>query len=307
MKQISNQLFPLTIGAYTCVTTHSNHMSIKESNFARYKNNNGQLAFAKLLRYSNKPWENHWKTNELLIYPRLNTIEFNKNVSVPHLISSEKTAHGNILLLEYINGKTLREAKRYSAVRVMDNALGFMNAIHSSGVMYSNDIHIPKRHNVYFLMAFPIILVISYIKHKSVRRDVHNSILFCIRNISNILFDRDYAFIHRDLNDTNVLVRGNHIWLIDFQTSLIADRRFELANIVINLKDTHRWSDSFYKQPNVQAILDNKSSYQVYIFFCLFAAFYEIGRKAKTIDPWLLSFLRDALSNTSIQSKSNKI
>ena len=304
MKKLFTEVFPERIGQFTLVDEHSHRTDIQGSNFARYKNSKGKYAFAKLLRNSTKPWESHWITNESEIYPMLNTMKVKGRVSVPHLLASKKTQNGHVLLFEYIHGKTLRDVKNLSAIKIINEVLGYMNSIHVGGSVYSKKTVIPKRHNLYFLCAFPLLLTLTYIKHADLRKQVWSAIKFCVRGLREILFDRDYGFIHRDLNDTNIIISARHIWLIDFQTSLIADRRFELANIAINLWDTHRWSNTFFTQPHVRFILHDSAAFRVFTFFCLFAALYEIVQRKHSVEPWLKSFLLHTINNEHSEVKS---
>lgn len=295
---MKNNLFPKKINDFHFLREYKTSGKSKSnvSKFSLYRDSNTKLAFAKSISVK-WVWEKYWLKNEIIICPKINSIPDKKlKVYTPKILGKYEELNHSVILFEFIKGKTLGAYNLKYKIRTLDRVLNYIEKINKSRSFTKVKSKLTKRNNFYFLALFPLFLTRAVIKNATVRYSLAKIIYQYLLSFYYVLGNSKIKFIHRDLNDSNIIISNKNIYVIDFQSSLLSDVRFEISNIAINFWKDNKFGKEFYKLDSVNRIIDNNTSLQIYKFYSLYASIFEIGNKGTGIEPWLLQYFRHSLS-----------
>jgi len=296
MNKIPNN-FPKVINGYRFQRLYRKKIHTRTSRFAVYVNDKKEVALGKMSIISDKIWEKYWLNNEHYIYQTLNTYTPKKNnVATPKLLGTYEGKGYSVLLLTFINGKTIEGLPAVDKLKAIDLVLTFFAQINQNSIFSNNYSKILSRKGEYFVSLFPFFVIVAIIKHSEIGKYIPNIISIYISSILRVIANSKVLFIHRDLNEANIIASGKKFWVVDFQSSLFADYRFELANIAINFWHDSQMRKNFYSINNISKIIKNANDLKIYQFYSLYGALSEISRKNHKIEDWLINYLNHILS-----------
>lgn len=294
--------FPKRIGDFVFVKIFFPNKEVKHLDFAIYENKNGKMAIAKQWNRSCKYINYHWLANEINVYKEIHRVRAQNpqidrkypNIHIPDFLGVVKDKDRLTMLIEQIDGHSLKSLPVEKQVAVFKNVIEYMTFL---GVtMDSSAKKILIKRNMWYIAAiFPFIFTLALIKHpKNFLSILRGGIIFSL-NIFRILNKNDRTFVHRDLNPDNIIIKGDHAWIIDFQISAITNPAFEIAGVMIFLWNNVEFREIFKNGHVMESIKKDKNKFYSYKILSIYLALYNLGAVKTIPSGQVFSYLNYAL------------
>lgn len=294
--------FPVSIGEFIFVKNFFPNKKVRHFDFAIYENENGKRAIAKQWNKTCRRIDYHWLLNEINVYKEINrTIflnpEINRkypNIGVPALLGVVREKGILIMLIEEIEGESLKTFPTEKQVSVFQNVIEYIDFL--SGTMDSSAKKVLIKRSMWYVMAiFPFVFALALINHpKNFSSILRGGIIFSL-NIFRILNKKDMVLVHRDLYPDHIIAKDNHFWIIDFQISAITNKAFEIAGLMIFMWKDAGFCDAFTRNYTADFIKKDKNKFYSYKILSIYLALYNLGAVKTIPSDQVFSYLNYAL------------
>ncbi|MFZ1735599.1 MAG: phosphotransferase [Candidatus Moraniibacteriota bacterium] len=296
-SRVAQASLPERIQGYQLVEEILKEKRCRTYNYGLYQDNLGRKAFAKRWVDTTQRLGSYWLANEIYVYKVLRNInrlypeivkKFPK-VHIPKFICAVENDHELILLIEYIEANPLSESSEEKKIGAYTQILEYIAFI-SQFIGDKESTRLLHRTVWHSIVLLPIIFVRAVIRHPSNFFFIINAALSYVMRIPFLILNRKAAFSHRDLDNWNVLVRGDDIWIIDFQLAVYSHPLLDAANISLNL-----WSDSalgktFLQTDYMKSLLVLRNSREAFLALSAHLAIYNAslvsGKDLKSVQSF---------------------
>lgn len=272
---------PKKIGSYSFVKELHKEKTPKPYSYAVYKTTTGGKVFAKIWTGKTNVKNYYSLKNEIKAYKFiLKKMKANKGlmenyptIQIPKLIKIVEKKDNLILLLEYVNGKTLENETNSTKIAVFKEVFNFFLHFNQTSNLKTAKQMFPNRNLKYWLILLP------YISLKSMVINSKNAWLILKANIlivKNLGFKNKNNFIHRDIGESNILLNKKGVWLYDFQLSCFSDQILEYAVTSVKISRDKKLFDKFNKLMH-NSFLRNDQAKRKYLVFSIIFFLYEIS------------------------------
>ncbi len=281
-------VLPHEIGEYRLFREILREKKNKIYNYGIYKNNSGGMALAKQCIGNKHALSSYWLSNEISVYRLLwKTLNSHPEIAdefprihIPKLIDVVDDARGGlVLLVEYIDGRTLNKFQKKVRIEVYNQVIRYLSSV--SEMISRSDLslkRIPQRTVWHALAIFPVILVRAILRHP-----LNLLFIFWATGVYLILlpgtsFRRDtLRFSHRDIDDSNIVVSGGDVWLIDFQISAQSHLLFDVVGASLQVwKDSNVGMD-FFASEYMKNLLSQKRSLREFQVLSAYLSVYNLS------------------------------
>lgn len=298
--------FPARIGNFTFVKEFFPDKKVRHFDFAVYEDENGKIAIAKQWNKFCKYINRHWLINEINVYNvykeihrvRADNPQIDQkypNMRIPILLGVVKEKDRLVMLTEKIDGQPLKTLSTEKQVAVFQNVIEYMAFL---GDMMDSSAKrvLVKRSMRYAAAIFPFIFTLAVINHpKKFLCLLLGGIYFSV-NVLRILNQKEKTLVHRDLNPNNIITKGAHSWIIDFQISAITNPAFEIAGLMIFLWNDVEFREAFKSGHIMESLKKDKNKFYSYKILSIYVALYNLGAVKTIPSSQVFSYLNYALS-----------
>ena len=218
------------------------HKIIPKFQLIRYLYNN-EIEYQKITKinegYGNREYyriENNGNKNILIaIYPDEKTIKDfikiseifkNCNINFPNFSKIEK----NIMILEDLGTEHF---KSKDFLKIIDIIISLQDIDY-----YDKNIPIYSKELIYEeMIGFLYNFIQQFLEIKITKEEEEYIISFCDDTSKRIFKSENKCFLHKDLNPSNILIKDNKFYLIDFQDALIGSSYYDLASLLFNERE----------------------------------------------------------------------
>lgn len=173
-----------------------------------------------------------WLINEMTILSFLNRIGKVEKVGVPSVYSMVTKRDIVLILIEEIQGGSIREFDDKAKIKVFQKAIKYLAEVDYK-IKVEDRERFMKRGKWFFVVNFIFSLAKACLRNPEV---VLVSSLYKLFLAIPTLIKEDktsIGIVHRDLTEDNILVANNNIFLIDFQYSCLSFKIIEKTNILL--------------------------------------------------------------------------
>lgn len=292
-------IFPYKIGDYQFKYQILTKRKERPYLFALYINRKGEEGIAKLWSGSYRNFDYHSLLNEISVYKKIHSIlrknpEIQKiypNIQIPTLIGTVKDNNKTILLLEKVKGQGIDNVPLTQKIRIYERIVSYM---HELGTNIK-----PKSRPELFYRSQKSILFTTFIAsckaaliHLRDIRFIKKSFLIFLKESSLILSQKQKTFVHRSLEDHNILINHNTLFIIDFQLACIGHPLLEIVNFLVFNWRNKDLCERFLKTELMQTYLKNETSFRIFKAFIIYTGMYQWAFGPKTEENINKSFLK---------------
>ncbi len=163
----------------------------------------------------------------------LNTFQKNRkniDVYVPKIYSLSKRDNNLKMIIQFIEGRTLKETDEEQKLFFLEKCLIHMRR--ASKILNKNDLKtLPTREMPFFVLPFPIYVFFVAAKLRDIK--LLNLLPLFYRNYLMSKSANSLCIAHRDLHSDNVLLKRGNIYMIDFEIAVLSDEETDVAIIPI--------------------------------------------------------------------------
>ncbi len=230
--QISNN-FPLTLEESFQLQEQLALIKCKYD-FAIYVDCEGNEYIAKMCEKLNENKLNELR-NEDLAYKALLKLSKNiknSNVSFPKHFLTYEDKDIFLILLERVNGDTLRQLPIKVKIKSIQQSFTYLNKLYEFAK--EDDAYIlevfKKRYVEQFVLLAPFMALLAVVKNPFEFAPIMKSFLKMMLHAPKVIKTTDYGFVHKDLNTSNIIKSGNKLSIIDLQLFCISIKAHDFAN-----------------------------------------------------------------------------
>lgn len=246
---------PARIGKYRLVKdlTEAKH---GEVSVGLYSSANGKKVVAKIWTGHLKNYSYHSLRNEYLVYDMVNKLISRistkvpndlKDVHVPKLVSYTEYAFQSILLIEWIEGKTLEsysDKKVFDGYFLISRYLDFL----SDHVSKNELKNISIRTGIHYIFLYPLLLIKALASNFKSRGVILRGIPSYLNMVLPLVLNKKLSLVHRDLHFKNIIVSDGKLYIIDFQLLTYTYKIYEYVSTLRYCWDKNRLKRQFYNQ-----------------------------------------------------------
>ncbi len=232
--------------------------------------------------------------NEIEVLSIINGLKktYKKNtIFIPKLISRHINKIKTCVFTDFISGKNINILNTTQKIEAYSDIIDFLQGLTSK--LKNNKITTKTNTKLLFFgILYYLSSIIKLPKH------VKNVSLGIANLISSYPTGEKLVFVHRDLNDNNIIINKNKIAVIDFQHATISNSFFDVAVILLYSWNNKGLSDEVLNElviPKIESINDFKN----FKFICLFVALCELSLQSAVPVEISLKFL-DFANNVKI-------
>ncbi len=270
---------PTRIGDFTFVKMLKTRDAIEAFSVGMYQNSVGNQAVAKQWVGNPYLWNEsyYWLSNEIQAYKFLHTLYKEKgaliqkhfpNIRIPKVLQIIEEKGRLLLLMEMIPGKPFDQFSVNEYIEEFEKVISYFRFINRIAIFKDTGIH--SRGRWYFLAVFPLIFLRAIAKHPKYAWDIIRGSLKFLSLVFSIPLKKE--FVHRDLNDSNLIKDGDTIGIIDFELSIRSHPLFDLVSIAFVSWHVPGFVDAFYKSPIVQEVCASDEDLKAYQALTLYSA-----------------------------------
>jgi GrpB-like predicted nucleotidyltransferase (UPF0157 family) len=295
---LSASTFPERMGEYLFEDELMKERTHRAYRLGLYRNDAGERAIAKRWVGSRCSLASHWLRNEISAYKILWDVigshpeiaERFPRVHIPRLIDTIERDDELVLLIEYIDGEALAESSGERKLAAYADALGFLAAI--SRLIGNTEFSPLSRRTAWHSLALlPVIFARAIMRHPRLTLFILRSVLAFLYRAPILLRDGTSGFSHRDLGDWNILVRGDDIWIIDFQLAAIAHPLSDVVGVSLKLWEKPDFGKTFLNSKYVSSLLTEKIAREEFHALSAHLAIYNLSLKSGRDPQTVMSFL----------------
>lgn len=258
---------PKTICAYTRQSQFNGGSFVGKYALGLYKSSQGQLCFVKRWEGNVKDIAYKWLLNEASIYRKLSLSKHKDLIRTPRFIDLIEDEHSLTLCIEYIQGEHIRDIEPAKKASIYLSILTFL-ASHK----FTNQM--TYRSALYWLLLTPFSALYAVSKHPRYARAIMSALLAALSAAPKLLGRRQKSLVHRDLNDNNVLVTSQGVYLLDFELTILADPLIDLAIVLLKHIDNQLFITALKKSVYVHELLrDAQTSHALSAYMSIFAIY----------------------------------
>lgn len=277
----SNYFFPENILRYKFKKILDEQKHSGKYLFALYADNNKRQAILKMWKGTKPNLAYFWLKNEINAYDVLNT----KKINIPQLIYSEINQSEIIALYEFINGSSMGNLNDNDRANIYSKVL---TDIQNSNNLSTSSNAVTKRAPYFWILMLPFVTFKALINHPRKFRIIIKSFFNFISKTNLLLLRNTSSFVHRDLNDNNIIVSSKTVFVIDFELSCIGDPLIDIAIIYLkNIKNV-QFLSKFTQTEGFRKLFNTNHAKDVLIAYIIIFAIYDLGN---TDEPHELDFV----------------
>lgn len=294
--------FPRKIGNFVFVKKFFPDKKVRQFYFAIYKDDSGKEAIAKQWNKSCKYIHYHWLMNEINVYKEIHRVLDNNpqisqkypNAHIPRLLGVLREKSRLIMLIEKIDGQSLKDLSTENQVSFFQTAIEYL-ALLGERVDLSAKSSLIKRSGWHMMATFLFIIILAVLNHPKRFLSIFYGGIVFVLNIFRILNSKNMTLVHRDLHPDHIITIGNHLWIIDFEISVITNPAFEIAVLRIFLWNDTEFCDQFEKGQAMESIMKDKNKFYSYKILSIYLALYNFGAINRIPSDQVFSYLNYAL------------
>ncbi|MBP7740589.1 phosphotransferase [Candidatus Woesebacteria bacterium] len=269
---------------------------------ALYKDEKGNKVVAKIWmgRVKNSSYFsllNECKSYEMIhkAFPRIEkTYSKNiKNIRFPKLVFYIEEEKSLILLIEFIDGKSLDTFDDNKIIKTYFSVIEFLH-LFSSQLTDKEKGMIKNRKNLNFVIFYLYTLILSSLKRPQMLRSLIKGLILVIKNVKFLFIRRQSGFVHGDLNFKNIYFNKGYIYIMDLEFSMICDRLFEFSAISRYCWIENRLINNIHELSRLYNIREFQNSHKVFNIMYSTHGLIEDSFSKKTINS-IYNFLRASL------------
>lgn len=219
--------------------------------FAIYKSGN-KFAIAKFNFRNRNIFLNYWVKNEKSVLESLKHISL-KRLKFPKIIAYKTTSSYQVILTEFIDGKTLENFSHTIKVKIYGEVLKTLE-----NSKYNDASKIRTRYFALDLLFVPYLYIRSLFKDLSQIRKANKVLKNILFSLSIDTVKTEIRLSHRDLFDSNIIVDKNKIYLIDLEKMHYADKMLDISYLIIRYWSNQKFITQLFKNRYVNKILKSK-------------------------------------------------
>ena len=291
---------PKQIGVYRLLEIVKHHRYLRFQ-LGIYQDNRGNKFFAKQFSKINPGPDYYWLSNEINVYSELNSLYAkygekitNKfpRIKIPKLVKVFEDDKRLIMLLELVGGTPLHKFGPDKAINIYDELFEYFKFI---GSMFDKK-KLGQRTNKYFLLTYPILALKSFIKYPYARGLVVRSTIVFFSAVPTLLRHQKLSFVHRDLNQLNILLDKETIWLIDFEYAVLTNPLIEVIHVVMRSWHREDFRDKFINSWVEENLTKNFEALQTYKSLALYSAMLDLAVGDKVQSRNAYSFISSTIN-----------
>ncbi len=303
---------PVKIGEYVLLKKYEPESRSKNYAFGIYKDAKGKKYFAKIWSGRFRDFEYKMLKNELTslsvlnrVYKRMsrNLPQNFKDIKLANVVYTKSKKHSLIVIFDYIEIKN-----KTSIVKVPSASL-----IQSSDLIsYLGENMTPKEKKslqrrsfifIFFAYFLSILkLIFTNPKHSYL---VFKNIPLFLKGARHILSTDQLSLSHRDLNNTNIIVVGSKVFLVDFALCLFAVKYYDKLSMLVYHWDSISHRKEIYRDLSIQ-IKHNPGLKPLFIALLVYIATYFLTN-SKILPDQRKRCINILLNSPSLFSKTYKI
>lgn len=298
--------FPNRIGDYAFVEEFFPQRSSKTYRYGIYQNGSGEKAIAKQWVGKSRSLSWYLLANEISVYrvlwdvlsthPEI-TQKF-PHVHIPRFIDEVERENSLILLIEYLEeSRPLIDFPKERRIATYAQVLEYFSLL-GKYIKEKQLVPISCRTVWHSMVLFPIVFVRSLLRHPSYGLFIFRSAIVYIVRIP-CLFKASLSFSHRDLGDWNILVRGDDVWIIDFQLSVCTHPLFDAVSITLKAWEDPDFGKRFLESAYMQGLLAKNCSQKEFLALSAHLVLYNLSLRSGRDPIGVINFLSDQLDRGS--------
>ena len=277
MKKI--KILPSQIGLYRLKKQFSGEEFEGQYALGIYSDLDGKIVFAKRWDGSVKTLAYQWLKNEAQVYQKLHSNRRGQ-LLVPQYIDLVEDNQSLTLITEYVDGINLQSIETKRKALIYENMLRSLLKFKIEGLKVA-------RPPIYWITISLFISILAFIRHSSAWIDILRGLQSIMLGSKSLLARKNRSFVHRDLNDNNVIVKDDQIYLIDFELAIIADPLIDVAILILKNNNNKQFIKDFMNTSYVKTIVTDAIELSVtrsYIsIFSLYDLCYSNGLHANSL------------------------
>ncbi len=297
--------WPKRIGSYRFVKPVLEDRVLAAFFFAEYQDDHGNIARAKYWTGTQKTFDYYSLQNEIAIYG-----EFKKlydyhgdeirtsypDIYIPKFVGTRETSDSLIMLVEKVQGTDLGVRTLNERIKTYEELLAYFRYIESNyGAEFAKVLE--ER------TPLTTIIVNTVATIRAMARYPRHFFLFLqalyvfAKCMSDLMHSRyEQAFVHRSLEDHNIIVNGDRINLIDFQLSVRAHPMLDIVQLLLFSWDDQQFCRSVLATDLLAPLRENVHDLNVYKAYAIYNAMHQLATSGEWYYERNLSYLKHAIS-----------
>src|SRR3989344_704136 len=283
-------IFPTKIGQYTLVNKIRPEGKAVSDLFATYKDETGNLFFAKQSNPDKFNPIDFWFRSEISTHKAISDIYYDNlseftyefpRIKISKFALSYKDKECFLLLSDMVTGKPIETLPTSAQLDVIEEAFSFLNYF-KKFINTSNENQFTKRKGLYFIRMAPIIILTAILRHPSQIKQILQTSWKFIINIPFLLRNQNYSIVHRDINSENIIYGDDgKFYIIDFEIAVLSYPIIEMVHLVLNYWEDSESINQLLKTKMFKNIMENNISRRLYSIFTLYNAILNLFMSPK--------------------------
>ena len=173
---------------------------------------------------------NEIRTNHLL-HIKFNESEYKDTINVPGIKNIIQSETSLSVVFEYIEGRPLYEISPDEQVKIIYDCIGALKKM-SRSLTSKEKTDFIKRPLSFYIVSLPVMTILLIISQPKYGIEIIKSFFKSFSSI-NKLFQETLIIAHRDLNSQNILVKGNGVFLIDWERAALTLNDYDSARFMV--------------------------------------------------------------------------
>ena len=165
----------------------------------------------------------------------------NQNISTPQIVDIYETENSFSVVFEFIEAKSLTKYDPDFQAKKIDQVIEMLEKISINLTKQEID-SLPKRELYKYLFLLPIVCLLIIIKKPRIYKTILSSLY---NEFKEVVHNNNLRLIlaHRDLTPSNILIKNNKIYLLDFDSLVLTLPEYDKAYISVmpNLENLNKY------------------------------------------------------------------
>jgi glycosyltransferase involved in cell wall biosynthesis len=251
--------------------------------FGLYQTADGKEAIAKVIvGKSRTSFDYYSLRNEINVYTHITAClenngifqEQHPDIRIPRLLYSIEDKNKLVLLIERMPGNSIQDIPPQQKAAIYERLIRYLHEMgaHVPKEAAQSMALYPQRYLLFITLFSLFRAALKYFQNFSL---IARSAFAYLSLVHCCIGDRANTFVHRSLEDHNILITDNTLALIDFQLAGFGNPFLEIANFLVFSWDNQETCQYFLQSDLMKSYLTDKNSFGRFKSIALYTALYQ--------------------------------
>ena len=262
-----------------------------------YQNSQGEKFICKQVNKSIPSLHYYWLHNEIRVYqlvgalyqdPKSKLKTVFPNIILPQLIHVYEDKQRLLIITKMFDGQFLQTYDPKFIAQTYNEIFAYFSYINT----VINKKKLIHRGAISMCIMLPVFVVLAMIRQPRQKQLVWRGLRVFLQSVPALLSNNQASFTHRDLSQSNILVNGEKICIIDFEHAVLANPTLDIVHILLRCWDSEKFREEFFNLENIKTIYQDKKSFQSYRGVAAYSTIFDLANRRSSNPQQTGNFLQ---------------